>query len=74
MVVDHDDLLQLMLTARDPVTNLTMSDENICSNLVTFLIAGHETTSGLLSFVVSEVSVILAGILLLSRDVRYAIF
>jgi len=54
MDVDHEDLLQLMLTARDPVTNLAMSDENICANLVTFLIAGHETTSGLLSFTVGE--------------------
>ncbi|KIJ39879.1 hypothetical protein M422DRAFT_32485 [Sphaerobolus stellatus SS14] len=47
-----NDLLQLMLTSRDPVTGLGMSDENIASNLVTFLIAGHETTSGLLSFAV----------------------
>ncbi|KIJ22928.1 hypothetical protein M422DRAFT_276585, partial [Sphaerobolus stellatus SS14] len=45
-----NDLLQLMLTERDPVTGLGMSDENIANNLVTFWIAGHETTSGLLSF------------------------
>ncbi|KIJ52228.1 hypothetical protein M422DRAFT_243833 [Sphaerobolus stellatus SS14] len=47
-----EDLLQLMLTARDSVTGLGMTDENITNNLVTFLIAGHETTSGLLSFTI----------------------
>ncbi|KIJ41704.1 hypothetical protein M422DRAFT_255320 [Sphaerobolus stellatus SS14] len=49
-----EDLLQLMLTARDPVTGLGMTDENITNNLITFLIAGHETTSGLLSFAISH--------------------
>ncbi|KIJ33095.1 hypothetical protein M422DRAFT_135929, partial [Sphaerobolus stellatus SS14] len=47
-----EDLLQLMLTATDPVTGLGMTDENITHNLVTFFIAGHETTSGLLSFTI----------------------
>ncbi|KIJ31781.1 hypothetical protein M422DRAFT_185486 [Sphaerobolus stellatus SS14] len=51
-----NDLLQLMLTERDPVTGLGMSDENIANNLMTFWIAGHETTSGLLSFTVSFLS------------------
>lgn len=44
------DLLGLMLDAADPVTGEKLSDENIRYQLVTFLIAGHETTSGLLSF------------------------
>jgi cytochrome P450 / NADPH-cytochrome P450 reductase len=44
------DLLDRMLRARDPVTGEALSDENIRFQLVTFLIAGHETTSGLLSF------------------------
>jgi cytochrome P450/NADPH-cytochrome P450 reductase len=44
------DLLGLMLQGRDPVTGEGLSDENIRYQLVTFLIAGHETTSGLLSF------------------------
>ena len=44
------DLLGLMLTARDPLTGEGLDDENIRHQLVTFLIAGHETTSGLLSF------------------------
>lgn len=41
-----------MLTAKDSETGVGLSDESIASNLVTFLIAGHETTSGLLSFAV----------------------
>ncbi|MGZ8259006.1 MAG: bifunctional cytochrome P450/NADPH--P450 reductase [Caldimonas sp.] len=44
------DLLGLMLQGRDPLTGEGLSDENIRYQLVTFLIAGHETTSGLLSF------------------------
>ncbi len=44
------DLLGLMLQGRDSVTGEGLSDENIRFQLVTFLIAGHETTSGLLSF------------------------
>lgn len=46
------DLLNLMMTAKDPVTGETLDDVNIRYQLVTFLIAGHETTSGLLSFAV----------------------
>ncbi|NYD89608.1 bifunctional cytochrome P450/NADPH--P450 reductase [Sphingomonas melonis] len=44
------DLLDRMLTAADPETGETLSRENIGYQMVTFLIAGHETTSGLLSF------------------------
>jgi cytochrome P450/NADPH-cytochrome P450 reductase len=44
------DLLNRMLQTHDPVTGEGLSDENIRYQLVTFLIAGHETTSGLLSF------------------------
>jgi len=46
------DLLGLMLGSKDPLTGERLSDENIRNQLVTFLIAGHETTSGLLSFAV----------------------
>ena len=28
-----------------------MSDDSVTDNMITFLVAGHETTSGLLSFV-----------------------
>ncbi len=44
------DLLNVMLNGVDPVTGEKLSDENIRFQMVTFLIAGHETTSGLLSF------------------------
>ncbi|MFI6920551.1 cytochrome P450 [Nonomuraea spiralis] len=39
-----------MLEAADPRTGERLSDENIRNQVLTFLIAGHETTSGLLSF------------------------
>ncbi|WP_045746695.1 bifunctional cytochrome P450/NADPH--P450 reductase [Actinoplanes rectilineatus] len=45
-----NDLLGLMLGAADPVTGAALSDENIRNQVLTFLIAGHETTSGTLSF------------------------
>lgn len=44
------DLLSLMLEGKDPETGEQLSDENIRYQILTFLIAGHETTSGLLSF------------------------
>ncbi len=44
------DLLDFMLSGRDPKTGERLSDENIRYQINTFLIAGHETTSGLLSF------------------------
>lgn len=45
-----DDLLGRMLNGRDPETGEGLADENIANQMVTFLVAGHETTSGLLSF------------------------
>lgn len=48
--LDKKDLLNVMLHGVDPVTGEKLSDENIRYQMVTFLIAGHETTSGLLSF------------------------
>lgn len=48
--VDAPDLLNLLLHGRDPKTGKGLSDDNIVANMITFLIAGHETTSGLLSF------------------------
>ncbi|KAJ2997809.1 hypothetical protein NUW58_g531 [Xylaria curta] len=44
------DLLNAMLNGVDPKTGKHMSDTSIIDNLITFLIAGHETTSGTLSF------------------------
>lgn len=48
--IAKQDLLTLMLSGRDPKTGQGLSDENIAHNLLTFMIAGHETTSGMLSF------------------------
>lgn len=47
---DRHDLLDAMLKGRDKQTGKKMTDESIMDNLITFLIAGHETTSGMLSF------------------------
>ena len=47
---DGNDLLNLMLEASDPDTGAALSDLNIRYQILTFLIAGHETTSGMLSF------------------------
>ena len=47
---DVNDLLNRMINGKDPETGYQLSDENIRYQMVTFLIAGHETTSGLLSF------------------------
>ncbi|SNX66309.1 cytochrome P450/NADPH-cytochrome P450 reductase [Streptomyces sp. TLI_55] len=46
----RDDLLGLMLEATDPVTGRRLDDANVRDQTLTFLIAGHEATSGLLSF------------------------
>lgn len=47
---DRKDLLAAMLEGVDPRTKEKLDDANITDQLITFLIAGHETTSGLLSF------------------------
>ncbi|MZD04402.1 cytochrome P450, partial [Streptomyces sp. SID5785] len=45
-----DDLLGLMLTAEHPRDGSTLDTANIRNQVITFLIAGHETTSGAMSF------------------------
>ena len=47
---DKKDLLNAMLNGVDPKTGEHLRDDLIMANMITFLIAGHETTSGLLSF------------------------
>lgn len=47
---EKNDLLNLMLNGVDPVTGTKLDDENIIYQMITFLIAGHETTSGMLTF------------------------
>ena len=41
-----------MLTGVDKQTGEGLPDDNIRAQCITFLIAGHETTSGLLSFAI----------------------
>ncbi|MER5886674.1 cytochrome P450 [Streptomyces sp. NPDC001941] len=45
-----DDLLGRMLHTRDTTTGEPLDDVNIRHQVITFLIAGHETTSGALAF------------------------
>jgi cytochrome P450 len=47
---DSNDLLQRLISARDPATGEAMPDELVVDNLVTFLVAGHETTSQALTW------------------------
>ena len=47
---DKKDLLNALLFGKDPQTGQRLSDQTIMDNMITFLIAGHETTAGLLSF------------------------
>jgi cytochrome P450 len=46
----RDDLLVRLLRAKDPDTDQPMSDEQVVDNLLTFLLAGHETTARALSW------------------------
>ncbi|MEM6913301.1 MAG: cytochrome P450 [Pseudomonadota bacterium] len=46
----HNDLLNYMIEGVDKTTGESLSDENIRYQINTFLIAGHETTSGLMAF------------------------
>jgi cytochrome P450 / NADPH-cytochrome P450 reductase len=49
---DKTDLLGRMIDGVDPQSGERLPDSNIRAQCVTFLVAGHETTSGLLSFAV----------------------
>ncbi len=44
------DLLDLMLNSTDPSTGRRLDPVNIRQQVITFIVAGHETTSGALSF------------------------
>jgi cytochrome P450 len=45
-----DDLLQRLVAARDPETGRGMDDEQLVDNLLTFYLAGHETTARALTW------------------------
>ncbi|ARN80904.1 cytochrome P450 [Methylocystis bryophila] len=48
--VARNDLLQLLLSARDPETGRVMTDAELEGNLYTFLVAGHETSAVAMSW------------------------
>lgn len=45
-----DDLMNRLMSAHDPETDVPMSDEQLIDNLLTFYLAGHETTSKALTW------------------------
>ncbi|WP_331758497.1 cytochrome P450 (plasmid) [Nocardia sp. NBC_01377] len=45
-----DDLLGLMLNSTDPDTGDALDEKNIRYQILTFLVAGHETSAGVLAF------------------------
>ncbi|MGH8686572.1 MAG: cytochrome P450, partial [Burkholderiales bacterium] len=45
-----DDLLARLIRARDPETGQAMNDEQLVDNLLTFYLAGHETTAKALTW------------------------
>ncbi len=47
---DRGDLLSMLINARDAETNETMTDRQLRDEVVTFLVAGHETTAVALSW------------------------
>lgn len=53
----RNDLLQRLLDTPDPETGDLLDDENIRNQVLTFLVAGHETTAGVLSFALHYLSV-----------------
>ena len=45
-----DDLMQRLIAARDPESGQSMNDEQLIDNLLTFYLAGHETTARALTW------------------------
>jgi cytochrome P450 len=48
--LDSDDLMGRLMRVRDPDTDTPMSDKQLIDNLLTFLVAGHETTAKALTW------------------------
>jgi cytochrome P450 len=47
---DRDDLLRRLLAARDPESGRSMGEEQLIDNLLTFYLAGHDTTAKVLTW------------------------
>ena len=43
-------LIQALIAARDPMTGHSLSDDDICNELLVFLLAGHDTTATALTY------------------------
>jgi cytochrome P450 len=43
-------LVRAMITATDPATGRTLTDEQICNELIVFMLAGHDTTATTLAY------------------------
>ena len=50
--LEPHDLMQSLMRARDPDTGQAMNDEQLIDNLLTFYLAGHETTAKALTWTV----------------------
>ncbi|MGW1837390.1 bifunctional cytochrome P450/NADPH--P450 reductase [Streptomyces sp. NPDC002067] len=66
---DNEDLLGLMLGATHPADGTTLDLANIRDQVITFLIAGHETTSGTLSFALYNLLKHPSALRLMQREV-----
>ncbi|MFH7334821.1 bifunctional cytochrome P450/NADPH--P450 reductase [Streptomyces sp. KHY 26] len=66
---EHPDLLELMLKTVHPADGTTLDLENIRNQVVTFLIAGHETTSGTMAFALYHLVKNPAALRLVQREV-----
>ncbi|WP_037671278.1 cytochrome P450 [Streptomyces griseus] len=64
-----EDLLGLMLSAAHPADGTTLDAANIRNQVITFLIAGHETTSGAMSFALYYLAKHPAALQLVQREV-----
>jgi cytochrome P450 len=51
---DRDDMISRLRAARDPETGQPLSTEEIRDQVLVFLLAGHETTAGALTFTLYE--------------------
>ncbi|MFF8404193.1 cytochrome P450 [Streptomyces sp. NPDC015684] len=63
-----EDLLGLMLSAPHPADGTTLDPANIRNQVITFLIAGHETTSGAMSFALHHLVQNPAALRLVQRE------
>ncbi|MFF3333922.1 cytochrome P450 [Streptomyces sp. NPDC002888] len=64
-----EDLLGLMLSAEHPADGTTLDPANIRNQVITFLIAGHETTSGAMSFALYHLAKHPTALRLVQREV-----